>query len=88
MELRISDVGRARYTRIHGKDPLASDGWLTRRMKRELAVLGCEIAEDVDLLDTLDGHAVEAPAVHGRALVQIERRRDRDASVFAVSVGW
>ncbi|HEU5251016.1 MAG TPA: hypothetical protein VFW15_13595 [Thermoanaerobaculia bacterium] len=51
MELRISDDGRARYTRIHGTDPLASDGWLTRRMKRELAVLGCEIAEDFDLLD-------------------------------------
>ena len=87
MELRISDSERSRYTQIHGKDPLARDGWLIRRMKHELAILGCEIPEDFDLLNAFEGQTRETPAVRGR-VVQIEKKRDKDASIFCVLVKW
>ncbi len=88
MELKISDGERSRYTEIYGVDPLACDGWLTRRMKHELTVLGCDIAGDFDLLGAADGQIVEAPATRGgwRVVVQIEKKRDKDASIFSVAV--
>jgi hypothetical protein len=88
MELKISDGERTRYTQIYGVDPLACEGWLTRRMKHELTVLGCDMAEGFDLLNAPDGQIVEAPAMRGawRVVVQIEKKRDKDASVFSVLV--
>jgi hypothetical protein len=88
VELKISDGERARYTQIYGVDPLACDGWLTRRMRHELTILGCDIAADVDLLDASDGQIVEAPAMRGasKVFVQIEKKRDKDASIFSVLV--
>ena len=88
MELRISDGERERYLQIYGLDPLARNGWLTVRMKRELAVLGCDIAPDFDLLEACDGQTLEAPAARGGVVAQIERKRDKDASVFCVVVRW
>ncbi len=88
MELRISDGERTRYTQIYGMDPLACEGWLTRRMKHELTVLGCDIAADFDLLNSSDGQIIEAPAMRGRGVVQIEKRRDKDTSIFCVLVRW
>jgi hypothetical protein len=87
MDLRISDGERSRYTAIYGKDPLACDGWLTRRMKHELTVLGCDIADDFDLLDASEGQTIETPGIRGR-VVQIEKKRDKDASIFCVVVRW
>jgi hypothetical protein len=88
VELKISDGERTRYTQIYGMDPLASDGWLTRRMKHELTVLGCDIAEDFDLLNAADGQIIEAPAMRGgwRVVVQIEKKREKDSSIFCVLV--
>lgn len=88
MELKISDGERARYTQIYGVDPLAWDGWVTRRMKHELTVLGCDIGSDFDLFNAGDGQIVETPATRGgrRVVVQIENKRDKDASVFCVCV--
>ena len=86
MELKISDDERTRYTRIYGIDPLARDGWLTRRMKHELAVLGCGIGENFDLLNASEGQIIETPAMRGRVVVQIERKRDKDGSVFCVLI--
>ena len=88
MELRISDGERARYTEIYGMDPLACDGWLTRRMKHELTVLGCDVGEDFDLLNASDGQITEAPAMRGgwKVVVQIQKKRDKDASIFCVLV--
>jgi len=88
MELRISDHERSRYTEIYGVDPLAWDGWLTQRMKHELTVLGCDIAGDFDLLGTSDGEILETPAMRGgwKVVVQIEKKRDKDASVFSVFI--
>ncbi len=88
MELRISDGERTRYTQIYGMDPLACEGWLTRRMKHELTVLGCHLAPDFDLLNVSDGQIIEAPAMRGRGVVQIEKRRDKDTSIFCVLVRW
>lgn len=88
MELRISDGERTRYTEIYGRDPLACDGWLTRRMRHSLTLLGIDIAEDFDLLNATDGEIIEAPATRGRMVVQIERKRDKDASIFCVLVKW
>ena len=88
MDLRISDGERTRYTQIYGTDPLARDGWLTRRMKHDLTVLGWDVAEDFDLLDAADDQIIEAPAMRGgrRVIVQIQRKRDKDASIFNVLV--
>jgi hypothetical protein len=88
MELKISDGERTRYTQIYGVDPLACDGWLTRRMRHELTVLGCDIRVDFDLLHAADAPVVEAPAMRGgrNVVVQIERKRDKDASIFCVFV--
>jgi hypothetical protein len=88
MELKISDGERTRYTQIYGVDPLACDGWLTRRMRHELAVLGCDIRADFDLLHAADAQVVEAPAMRGgrSVVVKIERKRDKDASIFCVFV--
>jgi len=88
VELKISDGERSRYTQIYGMDPLACDGWLTRRMKQGLALLGCDIGADFDLLNTPDGQILEAPAMRagGRVVVQIEKKRDKDASIFCVMV--
>ena len=90
MELRITDGERARYTQIYGMDPLACDGWLTRRMKHELTVLGCHLAPDFDLLNVSDGQIIEAPAMRGRStvVVQIERKREKEVSIFCVVVRW
>ena len=65
MELKISDGERSRYTQIYGVDPLACDGWVTRRVKHELTVLGCDIGSDFDLLNAGEGQIVEAPATRG-----------------------
>ena len=88
MELKISDQERSRYTEIYGVDPLACDGWLTRRMKHELTVLGCDIAGDFDLLRAADEEMTEAPGTRGgwNVVVQIEKKRDKNASVFSVSI--
>jgi len=69
-------------------DPLACDGWLTQRMKQGLALLGCDIGADFDLLNAPDGQILEAPAMRagGRVVVQIEKKRDKDASIFCVMV--
>jgi hypothetical protein len=87
VELRISDGERSRYTEIYGKDPLARDGWLTRRMRHELTILGCDISEDFDLLGASEGQTLETPSARGR-LVQIAKKRDKDASIFCVLVKW
>jgi hypothetical protein len=88
VELRISDGERTRYTEIYGMDPLASDGWLTRRMKHELTVLGCDLVEGFDLLNASDGQTLEAPAMRGHSsvVVQVEMKREKDASHFCVLV--
>jgi hypothetical protein len=88
MDLRISDHERSRYTQIYGVDPLARDGWLTQRMKHELTVLGCDIAGDFDLLGASDGEILEAAAMRGgwSVVVQIEKKRDKDASIFSVLI--
>ena len=88
MELKIRDGERTRYTEIYGMDPLACDGWLTQRMRRELLILGCDIATDFDLLDASDGQVIEAPAMRGASsvVVQIEKKRDKDTSIFRVLV--
>ena len=88
MDLRISDGERARYTQIYGMDPLACDGWLTLRMKRELLVLGCETRGGFDLLNVSDGQITEEPAMRGKwkVVVQVEKKRDKDASIYSVSV--
>jgi hypothetical protein len=88
VELRITDGERARYLEIYGRDPLARDGWLTLRMKRELAVLGVDIASDFDLLASCDGQTLEAPARRAGVVAQIDRKRDKDASIFSVAVRW
>jgi hypothetical protein len=88
LELKITDGERSRYTQIYGMDPLACDGWLTRRMRQGLALLGCDIAADFDLLTAPDGQILEAPAIRsgGRVVVQIQKKRDKDASIFCVMV--
>lgn len=88
MELRITDGERARYTEIYGIDPLACDGWLTRRMKNGLSVLGCDIDAGFDLLSASDGQTIEAPGMRGgwKVIVQIETKRDKEASIFHVLV--
>ena len=49
---------------------------------------GCDIGADFDLLNTPDGQILEAPAMRagGRVVVQIEKKRDKDASIFCVMV--
>ncbi len=88
MDLRISDHERSRYTEIYGVDPLAREGWLTLRMKRELLVLGCDVAGDFDLLAASDEQVLETPATRGgwSVVVQVEKKRDKDASVFSVLI--
>lgn len=88
MELRISDGERARYLEIYGLDPLGRDGWLTLRMKRELAVLGVDIAPDFDLLDACDGRTLAAPALRAGVVALIDRKREKDTSIFCVAVRW
>ncbi len=80
MELKISDGERSRYTQIYGLDPLACD--------QGLELLGCDIGADFDLLSTPDGQILEAPAMRagGKVVVQIEKKRDKDASIFCVMV--
>jgi hypothetical protein len=56
-------------------------------MKHELTVLGCDIAEDFDLLDASEGQTIETPGIRGR-VVRIEKKRDKDASIFCVLVKW
>jgi len=88
VKLRISDGERSRYTEIYGTDPLACEGWLTLRMKHELAILGCDVAVNFDLLAVSDGQVVETPAMRGgrRVVVQIEKKRDKDACIFCALV--
>jgi hypothetical protein len=88
VDLRISDGERTKYTEIYGMDPLACDGWLTRRMKHELTVLGCDLVEGFDLLNASDGEILEAPAMrgHSKVVVQIAMKREKDASSFCVLV--
>jgi hypothetical protein len=90
VELRITDGERTRYTQIYGRDPLGCDGWLTRRMKHELTVLGCDLAEDFDLLNASDGQIIDAPAMRGTrsVVVEIQNKRDKDATTFRVLVRW
>jgi hypothetical protein len=88
VDLRISDGERERYTEIYGMDPLASGGWLTLRLKHQLAILGCDVTPDFDLLGVSDDGPVVAPMTRGRATAQIVKKRDRDASVFSVLVKW
>lgn len=86
MNLKITDGERARYTQIYGRDPLACDGWLIQRMKKELTVLGYELAGTFHLLDVTDGETVEAPALCGTRPVVLRVRYERhgDASTFHV----
>lgn len=90
MDLKITDGERARYTEIYGTDPLASDGWIVKRIRHDLEVLGCEIGEPFDLLEAPAGETIEAPAMRGsiRVIVQIENQRIADASTFRVLVKW
>ena len=86
MELKISDSERAGDDQICGVDPLA--GGVTRRVKDERTVLGFQIASDGDLLNAGVGQIVESPATRRgrRVVVQIEKKRDKDATVFPVGV--
>jgi hypothetical protein len=56
-------------------------------MRHELTVLGCDIADDFDLLNASEGQIIETSAMRGR-VVQVEKKRDKDASIFCVLVRW
>jgi hypothetical protein len=88
VDFRISDGERARYTAIYGVDPLACDGWLMLRLRKNLSVLGYELDGSFDLLGICDGEIVDARAIRGTgsALVHIENARDKDTRTFRVSV--
>lgn len=90
MELRISDEQRSRYTAIYGMDPLAHDGWLTRRLMHGLTIVGCDLAGDFDLLNVSDGQTLDAPAKRGTKsiVVQISKQREKTTSIFNVIVKW
>lgn len=59
-------------------------------MKHELTVLGCDLAEDFDLLNASDGQIIDAPAMRGTrsVVVEIQNKRDKDATTFRVLVRW
>jgi hypothetical protein len=88
LEFRISDGERARYTAIYGVDPLASDGWLIRRLRENLSILGYELDGAFDLLAACDGETIRTRAIRGTgsAFVRIENARVHDTRTFRVSV--
>ena len=88
LDLRITDGERTRYTEIYGTDPLARDGWLVRRIRHELEVLGYGLTEPFDLLSASDGETIQAPGVRGKRPVVVEIQNDRkeDARTFRVRI--
>lgn len=88
MNLKITDGERARYTAIYGRDPLATDGWLTLRMKNDLRILGYELDGDFDLLNACDAPSIDVLATRGtgRVLVRIQNSREDNATRFCVIV--
>lgn len=88
MDLRITDGERTRYTAIYGTDPLARGGWLVRRLRHELEVLGYDLADSFDLLSASDGETIQAPGLRGKRpiVVEIQNERIQDACTFRVRI--
>ena len=64
------------------------EGWLVRRLRHELEVLGYDLADSFDLLSASDGETIQAPGLRGKrpVVVEIQNERIQDACTFRVRI--